>query len=347
MTTLADRFRAHAVGCDELGAPLYAVLLRGMADDWENSRSGVVRTIFAGWEDAPSVAVVQLRVLGGLHRLVLTGQAPALVPYYRNLGGTRPPETAWPVARDVMADHVDTLRDGLGIVPQTNEVGRSAALLAALFAASTATGLHRIRLLEVGASAGLNLLVDHFRFTSGPWSWGPADAPVVIEDAVAGDIRPAAVEIVQRRGCDLNPIDPTTDAGRLRLRSFVWPDHVERYRRLDAAFEAALRTTVVVDRAPAVPWLVQRLAEPVDPGVLTLVWHSVVWQYLTPGERSDAEAALRAAAARVPLVHAAMEPPYLELSATSTLTVTTYDGGTANSRVLGDVPAHGVPVRLA
>ena len=329
-----------------MGAALYAALNRGMADDWE--AGGVVRTICAGWDDATEADVVQLRLLGSLHRLVLTGRAASLVPYYRNLGGTRRPDDVWPVARSVIETYADDIRADLAVVPQTNETGRSVVLLAALFRAVTQEKRTRIRLLEVGASAGLNLLVDHYRFEGRDWSWGPPDSPVrfdVEADTDAGvDVQP--IDIVDRRGCDLDPIDPATPGGRLRLQSFVWPDNVVRYRRLEGALDIAARWPVRVDRAEATPWLRERLAERVDDDVLTVVWHSVVWMYLDPVARREAEGVIAAAAERVPVVHASMEPADLDRAADTVLTLTTYDSGRAHTTELGRPHPHGLPLGL-
>ena len=104
--------------------------MRGMADDWE--AGGPVRQICRGYEDASSGAVIQLRLLAGVFRIVLTGRADQLLPYYPSLGGTAAPAEAWPVLREVIAANVDELHEALEIAPQTNEVGRSAALLAGL-----------------------------------------------------------------------------------------------------------------------------------------------------------------------------------------------------------------------
>ena len=339
--TLAQRFRRHADALDS-SAPLYTAFLRGMADDWE--AGGAVRDVCAGWEHAPPGAVVQLRLLGGLHRLVLTGRAPQLLPFYRNLGGTRPPDSAWSAAREVVAEHVDELRAALDIAPQTNEVGRAAALVVAMFDAATRTGLHRVRLLEVGASAGLNLLVDQFRITGQGWEWGPQSSPVVLEGFVRGVPRAVPIEIVARRGCDLAPIDPTSPDGRLRLRSFVWPDHVDRHARLDGALLIAERKPAVVDQAGAGEWLRVRLTESVAPDVLTVVWHSVVWQYLSDGERQMAEEVIARAGPRV--VHAAMEPDPQRPLRLPELTVTTSRDGRPERRLLAEVGYHGDPVRL-
>jgi hypothetical protein len=149
--TLADRFRAHAANATHL----YGYAIQGMGLDWE--AGGPIREVCRGYESAPRGAMIQLRLLAGLFRLVLTGKAPELVRFYPCLGGTSPASEAWPVMREVISTHLGEMHSALAVVPQTNEVGRSAALLAGLFDLVEASGARRIRLLELGASAGLNL----------------------------------------------------------------------------------------------------------------------------------------------------------------------------------------------
>ncbi|HWJ51897.1 MAG TPA: DUF2332 domain-containing protein, partial [Propionibacteriaceae bacterium] len=248
-STLADRFRSQAGEATHL----YGYAMRGMADDWEEG--GPVRGVCAGYEQAPSGAALPLRLLAGVFRLVLTDQAPELVPFYPCLGGNTDPGLAWPVLRSVIARHPAELRAALEIPPQTNEVGRSVALLAGLFDVVASTGLRRIRLLELGASAGLNLLVDRFCFRGAGWTFGDASSPVIFEDPIAGRVRPLPLAITDRRGCDLHPVDPASPDGRLLLTSFVWPFQVSRQQRLANALQVADRHPVGVDRADAATWL--------------------------------------------------------------------------------------------
>jgi hypothetical protein len=336
--TLADRMRAHAGDQQHL----YGHLMRAMADDWD--AGGPVRDICAGWDDAPAGSVVQLRLLAGLFRLVLRGEAQELLPYYPCLGGVDPPQEAWPHVRRVLASHVPELREALEVAPQTNEPGRSAALLVGLFAAVQRTGLTDLRLFEVGASAGLNLLVDHYRIEGEGWAHGPADSAVRLANAVRGVLEPTAFRIGERRGCDLAPIDPRSDDGRLRLRSFVWPWQLERHERLAGALEIAAARPVQVDRAGAADWLEERLAADVEPSVLTVVWQSVTGQYWPRKEVERVHTLVRAAASRMPVVRLAMEyPPPEGVPGGPTLSIAV---AAVAPEEIADVVDHGGPVTV-
>ena len=339
--TLADRFRAHAGGATHL----YGHVIRAMADDWE--AGGVMRRLLAGHETAPHGSALPLRVLGGVFRLVLTGRAPELVPFYPCLGGAADPAGAWPVLRMVIDEHAEELHAALDIPPQTNEVGRSAALLAGLFDVVGASPVSRVRLLEVGASAGLNLLVDRFSFRGDGWSYGPPDSPVQFVDPMTGPVRPATLTVVDRRGCDLHPVDPASEVGRLLLTSFVWPFDVERHHRLAAALTVAADHPPVVDPAPASIWLEQQLTEAAD-DVLTVVWNSITRLYWPEAEVDAVDRILAAYGSRCPLARVSMEfatgpgaPAKPELR-----TTVWRRGGDIRHRLLGTAHDHGVPVRL-
>ncbi|CCH79458.1 hypothetical protein BN12_440002 [Nostocoides japonicum T1-X7] len=189
--TLAEQFRGHFAD----SGTLYEVLLDRLADDLD--AGGLTATICAGWERAAPTEVVQLRLLAAIFRVVLRGDAPQLVRFYPCLGGTAPPRDAWETFEPVVADHAGELRAALEVAPQTNEVGRSAPLVVALFEAVRRTGLHRVRLLELGASAGLNLNVDRYRLAGPGWASGPEDSVLEIDTRCAG-VRPSAIDVVER-----------------------------------------------------------------------------------------------------------------------------------------------------
>ena len=259
MTPGADRVRLallvreQADGCGQLGSPLYATLLTRLADDVLAGGPGAA--VLAGHEGDPGPSALALRLMGGVHRLVLERKAAELALYYPSVGGRADAEAAWPVLRSVLEEHRDELRSGLGQPPQTNEVGRSSALIGGLLhIAARAHGADRpVRLFELGASAGLNLRADLFRVDLGDGRGvGPADSTVVLTDPWHGPLPPLgpAIEVVERAGCDVSPLDPTTTAGRLRLTSYLWPDQLDRLARLRGALELAAQLPATVHPLP-------------------------------------------------------------------------------------------------
>jgi hypothetical protein len=139
-------------------------------------------------------------------------------------------------------------------------------------------------LLEIGASAGLNLQWDRYRYESFEGAWGNPSSPVRFANSF--DVPPPlnrSADVVSRKGCDLNPIDVLSEAGALSLRSFVWADQLIRLGLLDGAIEVARETPVEVERSHAAPFL-EREAHPVR-GVATVIFHSVFIQYVEDAER--------------------------------------------------------------
>ncbi|MEO6704202.1 MAG: DUF2332 domain-containing protein, partial [Jatrophihabitantaceae bacterium] len=334
---------------------LYRVLILAMADDLD--QGGVVTEICRDWLQAPSSAIVQLRLLGALQRLVLDQRAPELAKYYPNLGGSAAPDGAWPEFEAVLRAHVAELRAALDLAPQTNEPGRSVPLLVGIFDAVRRSGLAQVRLLEVGASAGLNLLVDRFRIGGQGWSSGPAGSALRFDNAVLGAVQPVDYRVVARRGCDLAPVEAASPDGRLRLTSFVWPHDLHRHDRLRAALTVAAEHPVTVEAALASSWLVEQLDSPCPDEVLTIIWHSVTRQYWPLAEIEAVASAIAEAGQRLPIAHVAMESPVSAADARAgrghrpaELTVQLVVPGLLADPapiLLGTVDDHGVPVTMA
>jgi hypothetical protein len=162
---------------------------------------------------------------------------------------------------------------------QTNEVGRCAVLLPALPPGPLA-------LVEVGASAGLCLLLDRFHYEFGSTRIGEASSPVHVRCAVSGPVPlPSALpRIVWRRGLDASPIDVHDDDAARWLLACVWADHGERRRRLEGAIELARADPPAVSGGDLVDDLPGVLAE--APGDAQLVvFHSAVLSYVSPDRR--------------------------------------------------------------
>lgn len=346
MTTdrMVVHLRDQAAACGDLGSPLYAELLTRIADDVQNG--GPAASVLRGHEQDPGPSALGLRLMGGVHRLVLERRAPELAATYPSVGGTGDADAAWPALRDVLARHRDELRRWLAQPPQTNEVGRAAALVGALHhLVPQRPG--PLRLVEIGASAGLNLRADQFRLEHGDGrSVGPLDSPVVLRDAWRGTLPPSDVEleVVERLGCDVAPVDPTTAEGRLLLTSYVWPDQTERLERLRGALRLARMLPATVETAGAADFLAR--VELVE-GTTTVVWHSVMWQYLDHAERERVRCRLDrlgdTATRTAGLAEVSLEPRRRCAGSAHEFLVAlrVWPGGA--ERVLGAAAPHGIP----
>jgi hypothetical protein len=336
---IAGKLQWQADACRMIGSPLYAGLMERAAEDVESH--GPAWEILRDHEDDPEFSVLGLRLLGAVNRLVLTGREPALAEAYGNGDGS----AAWELLRDVLRRNVADLRVSLELPVQTNEVGRSAVLLFGFLTVASETGLP-LRLLEVGASAGLNLRWDCFRYEAGSFSWGPAGSPVRLEFELEGTAPPdlpSCVEIASRQGCDAMPIDPTMPDGQLTLLTYIWPDQPERIARMRAALKVAGKVPASIDRQPAAAWSERMLAEEV-PGQATVIYHSVVSQYLSDEERAALFDGIEEAGSRAtgdaPLAWLRMEPA----DDRADVHLTLWPGGA--TRHLARVGYHGNPVEL-
>ena len=344
MSSFPERLREQAEQCRKLGSPLYEALLLGVADDV--AAGGPVADVLSEVADLPRGSVPGLRFTGALHRLVLERRAPELALHFPSVGGTAPVEGAWPAARRLLEASGDDVRELLRRSVQTNEVGRAAVLFGGLCHIAAEWGLP-LRLLEIGASAGLNLRVERFAYVDGDDVRGDAQSAVRLVDPWEGPRPPAApVDVVARAGCDPAPLDPSSRADRLTLTSYVWGDQLARFERLRAALEVADRVPAWVAREPAGSWLAEQLASP-TPGVATVVWQSVVWQYLPEPERAaitDVLDRARATAGReAPLAYLTMEPKRVADGIEFQVRLRTWPDGA--DRQLAVASGHGPPVR--
>lgn len=307
----------QALSCAAMGSPLSAFLLtRAATDVLEGGPCAdlLLRDVRPGRGDAAA-----LRFLAALHRLVLDRRATELALHYPSVGGTPDLRRVGDVMVETVARHADTLPDLVAQPCQTNEVGRAAGLLVGLLDVAAVTGLP-LSLREVGSSAGLNLRLDHFAYEvplpdgDSTHLLGDEDADLVFRDRyrapLPGDPR-TLFTVVDRRGCDLHPIDPTTPEGRARVSASVWCDQTDRFARLGAALRTAQRVPATVDTASAAAWAREQLAER-TPGATTVVMHSVVQEYLPADERRALFDAVAEAGARAttdaPIAHVRLEP---------------------------------------
>jgi len=290
--------------------------------------------VLAPYADAPFERAYVLRLLGGAHRMVLAGDAPALAAHFPSVGGEAAggdgdAGAAFAVLQEMLREPPTELLEMFARPPQTNEVGRSAALASGLLVVADALGLP-LSVREIGASAGLNLRLDRYWYEQDGAGWGSDASPVRFVDLWRGGAPPFAsgLEIVDRRGCDRDPIDATSADGALTLLSYIWPEPPERFVRARDAIAMAHDHPVVIDRADALVWVPEQLANR-PAGTALVVMHSVMWQYLDAvtqrGIRDSIFDAGRQATPDTPVAWVRLEPNE-EHDAPAELRVSIWDG---------------------
>jgi len=171
---LAKMLRWQSEACRHVGSPLYVGLLEHAALDVE--AGGPCLEVLAGHEDDDPRAMLPLRFMGGVHRLVLEGRAPELARAYAGDYGS----DAWSPFQATVVEHSDVLRMAVTRGVQTNEVSRCAALLGGFLLVAEATGLP-LRVLELGSSAGLVLRWDAYRYEGPGRAFGDPASPVRLD----------------------------------------------------------------------------------------------------------------------------------------------------------------------
>ncbi|MEO7571347.1 MAG: DUF2332 domain-containing protein [Acidimicrobiales bacterium] len=330
-------FQAQA--CRASPSPLYGRVLDAVLADVRDG--GVCAELLVGRDEDPLASALALRLLGGVHRIVLDGRAPELAAFYPSVGGADSGDPG-PAFLTTVRRHRDEVERRMLDGVQTNEVGRSAVLVGGYAAVTRRTALP-LRVLELGASAGLNLRWDHFSYDTGRAVSGDPHSSVRFRDVWEGDPPdlPTSFDVAERSGCDRSPLDATTPEGRATLMSFVWPDQLERFQRLESAIEVARSVSAEVARADAADWVEEQLGV-ARPGVATVVVHSIVLQYLSPAGRTRVRDAIgaagRGASGAAPLAWLRMEPG----GDRAELRLTTWPGG--EERLLATAGYHGSPI---
>lgn len=277
------RLEAQVEAFAAMGSKLYArVAMRLLAD---YRARGVTHEFFTDVPERAGLSTPGVRLLGALHYLALSGEAPQLAVHLPSCGGDGDADAIWEIAQQLLVECQARIGELFAETPQTNEVARSMVLLAGLSAVADATQ-RPLRLFEIGASAGLNSRLDRYRYEGDGWSWGDANSLLVLRNRTRSG-KPALIEriaIAERAACDRQPLDVRSAEDRVRLLSFVWSDQAERFARLRAAFDVAQTVPLAVERADLFSWLVDRVAP--KAGTATVVMHSVMAEHLTKDDRA-------------------------------------------------------------
>lgn len=236
-------------------SPLYDALWRRLADE-----PFVDELVEQYRWDTP------LRLSAALHYLVLGGEA------------------GWNDVDAALGDHAEFIRRFVVEKRiQTNEVQRSWILLPCLVTAAARAGVDTIDLIEIGSSAGLNLVLDRYRYRYEGGSWGSADARLELSgierSPVPTDLLRRPLHVRDRIGVDIAPLNVSLDENARLLKSFVWPDQTWRLELLDRAIsELRLDPPQLVrgDAADVLPGLLDARRH----DALTVVVQTAVVEYM-------------------------------------------------------------------
>lgn len=294
--------------CRSNGAPITGLIVEAIIGALDES-SELGRRVL-GWEGNPLADALPLRVAGGFHALHLAGKHSQLSAIYN--GDDQAAADAEQIIAQTIASDEAALLPWLNSPPQTNEAGRSSSYIAGLLWL-TAQGLPpRYELLEIGSSAGLNLMIDRYHYDLGGVRVGPDHAPLSFKPEWEGppppDV-PFAFDSI--RGCDIAPVDLADPAQARRLTAFIWPEHTVRFDRMKTAIALVNEQPPQLEGASADDWMISELAKPQKEGVTRVLVHSIVWQYIPKTGRDRISQAMEAAGAKAtaerPLVWLSLE----------------------------------------
>ncbi|HWA03764.1 MAG TPA: DUF2332 domain-containing protein [Rhizomicrobium sp.] len=330
-----DYWAFFAADARRTGSPLYARLAEGVGGDGELKALAALAR--------PGQPHANL-LLGAVHFLLLRGAQHPLRRHYPDLGGgARAGEDPFPPFRDFAASHREEIaRLVESRVTNTNEVGRSAVLHPGFRAAAAEAGapLHAV---EIGPSAGLNMIWDRY------------GVRYLRDDAIAGAVNPGAALMMDcalrgarvpplgatprpagRVGLELNPVDLADADDRDWLRALMWPDQVERLHRLDRAIELFAQEKPPIRHGDALDLLPQALAE-IPAGEAPCVYHTIAIYQFDAAMKQALEDILAVAGLRRPVWRLAFEFDGKEC----TLSLLRYHDGVRRDRLLARAHPHG------
>ncbi|MFZ1744271.1 MAG: DUF2332 domain-containing protein, partial [Pontixanthobacter sp.] len=293
MTSVAGGIEWQARHAEEAGATCTGKVVRAQLQLLESGTA--VGRRMANWQGKVVEDAMPLRLAGGLHNLLLTGEDRRLEPVY--LGLVQDQGQVDAIVLELTQKYDTLLLPWLDGPPQTNEAGRSWAFMAGLLWLSERLG-PKFAINELGASAGVNTMMDRYFFDLGGVKAGPEASPMRIIPEWRGNPPPCSrVEIVSIRGCDQAPVDLSDPAAALRLKSYVWPEAAARMERIEAAIRLASEQSPDLVTQDAGDFVAELLASPQQQGVTRVLNHSIVWQYIPPQTRDAIERAMEAAGA--------------------------------------------------
>lgn len=288
--TVKEAYANQIAYCLNNDATVTARIVTGIAGLLDDPEPGAFIARIRDWRGKALADAVPLRSAGALHGLHLSGSAPELAPLYSG-----EPADDLAVLRDVIRRHGPFLLPWLDGPPQTNEAGRSSNFVAAMLWLAAQDIPPRFECLEIGSSAGINLMIDRYHYDLGGVVVGPGKPAMDFAPEWRGPSPPnLPIEIVSLKGCDVAPLDLTDPEQALRLKSYVWPEHGVRFERIESAIAAASAKAPDLVKMNAADFVEQQLAMPQADGTTRVLMHSIVWQYVPADQQERITAAMEA-----------------------------------------------------
>jgi hypothetical protein len=300
---LADSFTADAQAFTT--SPLYQALCPAVAGD------PAVLALMTGRRAGQRPSFL---LFGAVHHLLLSGASHPLRRFYPSVAdgqATEEPAGAAPFFLDFCHSYRTELSELIATrLVQTNVVKRAFALRVALWAVGRQCRAP-VHLIEVGASAGVHLRFDRYRYQLGDLVFGRRDATVTLAAQWRGKARPPDLDdlppVASRTGVDLNPVRVDEAGGRLWLRALVWPEDQHKAALLAAALVVVAEDPpeiIAGDAADVCPGLGRRL----PPGEPRVVFHAATRMHVAARRRAGFDRAIDSVGADGPLYHAWLEP---------------------------------------
>ncbi len=291
---VVQAFDNQVAYCTASGATVTARVVAALRDLLERGEPGKLLDTVRAWPGAPLADALPLRIAGGIHALALKGAEPQLEAIYTDQAGV---DDAAIVAAAVRA-HEAELLPWLDGPPQTNEAGRSANFIAAMLWLAEQGLPPRFQCLEIGSSAGINLMLARYHYDLAGVQVGPEPGAMRFQPEWQGNPPPdRAIEIASTKGCDVAPVDLTDPAQALRLTAYIWPEHTVRFERMAAAVDEAAKSPPDLVQMNAAAFVEAELARPQVAGTTRVLMHSIVWQYVPADQQARVTAAMNGAGA--------------------------------------------------
>ena len=337
---LSRRFRRFAELECRGSSPLYERL--------SNSIAGDAELLEMATHCNPSQPTPNL-FLAAAHLVLLDNPDHPLSAYYASVvESPEDREHAYPHFRSLCLEHRDLIVETISTRRvQTNEVGRCALLLPAFAIATERSTAREAAFVEVGASAGLNLLWDHFHYRYGEQAgWGDPSSPVRLACEPRGEPLPpipgALPNVIRRVGIDLDPVDIGDADAVAWLRALIWPEHRHRVAALNGALRIAASdppALIAADALHALPGVL----DSVPPGVALCVFHTFTLNQFPPDARRRFGEILDACGDRRDLYVVSVErQEELQAGVGALLELTAYESGRKTTRALARCDNHGM-----